>query len=116
MLAGDTFGWNDSFHRHPHCSCHHIPTTKRIAGDLTTDPRAYFDGLTDEQQARYFGDAGAAAIRDGARISHVVNVHRDMAPAGAANIGRRLMPERLVAKARDRTAAVDALREHGYLV
>lgn len=114
VLAGDTHRWNGGFASHPHCSCRHIPTTKRIAGDLTTDPRTYFDGLTEQQQARYFGDAGAAAIRDGAAIGTIINVRRDMAIAGAAK-APRLMPARLIAKTRSHADAVDALKAHGYL-
>lgn len=130
VLAGKRFRWNAGFQRHPHCDCRHIPASENIAGDLTTDPRRYFDSLTDDQQARYFGEGGAAAIREGADIGQVVNARRGMTAAGTTTEGTtrrgvagqrlggrtRLMPERIMAEARSRAAAIDALREHGYLI
>lgn len=86
VLAGKFFKWNQGFQRHPRCDCRHIPADEDVAGDLTTDPRRYFDSLAAAEQDRLFTQAGAQAIRDGADIGQVVNARRGargMAPAGA---------------------------------
>lgn len=86
ILAGKWFRWNQGFQRHPRCDCRHIPASEDNAGDLRTDPRAYFDSLTPPEQDRIFTKAGAQAIRDGADMGQVVNARRGMA---AASIGGR---------------------------
>src|SRR5690554_3698273 len=63
------------------CDCIHVPSTEAAGRDLTTDPRAYFDSLSPEEQDRIFTKAGAQAIRDGASISQVVNARRGMRTA-----------------------------------
>lgn len=68
------------------CDCRHIPSTEQIAGDLRTDPDAYFRSLTPAEQDRTFTRAGAQAMRDGADMGQVVNARRGaagMSPAGA---------------------------------
>lgn len=130
VLAGKKFKWNNGFQRHPHCDCRHIPVSENVADDLTTDPRAYFDSLTVEDQGKYFTDAGAAAIREGADIGQVVNARRGMNTAGATTRegttrrgragrrtgrGERLTPEQILATARSRAEAVELLREHAYI-
>jgi len=124
VLAGKRFRWNTGFQRHPHCDCRHIPTDESIAGDLTTDPRAYFDSLSESDQARYFTKGRAAAIREGADIGQVVNAQRGMTIAGTTREGTvrgrargrtRLMPERIMVEAHSRADAIATLREHGYL-
>lgn len=89
ILAGKFYRWNTGFQRHPHCDCRHIPATENTAGNLTTDPSAYFDGLTREQQDAAFTKAGAQAIRDGADMSQVVNARRGMSTAQVG--GRKLL-------------------------
>lgn len=76
ILAGKFFKWNTGFQRHPRCDCRHIPTTENLAGNLTTDPRAYFNSLSPADQAKTFGKANAEAIREGADIGKVVNAYR----------------------------------------
>jgi hypothetical protein len=76
ILAGKFFKWNTGFQRHPRCDCRHIPSTEALAGDLTTDPRAYFNSLSAADQASIFGKANAEAIREGADIGRVVNAYR----------------------------------------
>lgn len=138
VLAGKFFRWNQGFERHPNCDCRHIPTSESVAGDLTTDPNAYFDSLTTEQQDRIFTQAGAEAIRDGADVGQVVNARRGMAKAqlfgrqvfhtfeGVTRRGRarqamgtgrpvRLMPESIYALAQDRNDALRLLRLYGYI-
>lgn len=74
ILAGKRFQWNQGFQRHPRCDCIHIPASESVAGDMTVDPYAYFNGLSEKDQARYFGKLQAQAIRDGADIYRVVNL------------------------------------------
>jgi hypothetical protein len=78
ILAGKVFKWNQGFDRHPNCDCRHIPVDENTAGDLTTDPEAYFDSLPTSEQDRIFTKAGAQAIRDGANIGQVVNARKGM--------------------------------------
>lgn len=86
ILAGKFFKWNKGFERHPKCSCRHIPSSEALAGDLTTDPKAYFNSLSPGDQTRIFGKAGSQAIREGADMAQVVNVGRKMKTAGGTHI------------------------------
>lgn len=135
MLAGKFFRFNDGFQRHPLCDCIHIPSSENVAGDLTTDPKAYFESLSAEDQNRYFTKAGAQAIRDGSDIGQVVNARRGMStaagPSGRRRLVRRdgvftttsgarrgqarLMPESIYEQASDRAEALALLKQHGYL-
>lgn len=81
ILAGRVYRWGEAFDRHPLCLCTHIPVRENIAGDVMTDPRAYFDSLTEAEQDRTFTRAGAQAIRDGADPAKVVNARRGMTTA-----------------------------------
>ncbi|MFG3710136.1 hypothetical protein [Micromonospora sp. NPDC047730] len=86
VLAGRRYRWNAGFLRHPRCDCRHIPAAEDTADDLRTDPAAYFESLSPEEQDRAFTRAGAEAIRDGADVAQVVNARRGahgLAPAGA---------------------------------
>lgn len=76
VLAGKRFRWNEGFDRHPACRCTHVPAAEDSPGDIRTDPRAYFDSLSESEQDRAFTKAGARAIRDGADIGQVVNARR----------------------------------------
>lgn len=76
ILAGKFFKWNKGFDRHPQCDCRHIPSSEALAGDLTTDPRAYFDSLSPADQAKTFGKHNAEAIREGADVGQVVNAYK----------------------------------------
>jgi hypothetical protein len=123
LLAGRRYRWNAGFNRHPRCDCTSIPARENVAGDIRTDPKAYFRSLTPAEQDRTFTAAGAQAIRDGADIGQVVNARRGMYTAGTvkathANAGRRirLMPEQIYKEAgNDRAEAVRLLKLHGYL-
>lgn len=55
---------------------------------MRTDPRKYFDSLTDAEQDRTFTAAGAEAIRLGANPAQVVNARR--AAAGLTTAGARV--------------------------
>jgi hypothetical protein len=88
VLAGTFYRYNTGFQRHPHCDCVHQPVTRYQAGRAMTDPRAYFNSLSEAEQARVFTAAGAQAIRDGADIGQVVNARRGMYTADS--YGQRL--------------------------
>lgn len=109
ILAGKFYKWNDGFQRHPKCDCRHIPSTEDRAGDLTTNPDAYFHSLPGaaDLEKRYpdltiaarreagvysqediFTKAGAQAIRDGGDISQIVNARRGMSTAAIDVTGR----------------------------
>lgn len=133
ILAGKFFRWNQGFRRHPRCDCRHIPSSENTAGDLTTNPRSYFDSLAEAEQDRIFTKAGAQAVRDGADLGQVVNARSGMYLADGAALAtrtgtrrgaavraagrgaQRLMPERIYEIAADRQQAIDLLRRFGYL-
>ena len=145
ILAGRWYRYNQGFLRHPQCDCVHVPVQEDAAGDLTTNPRDYFDSLTPKQQDRIFTKSGAQAIRDGADMGQVVNARRGMrtvsgeqrrvlgarvtnegitargfavnAPGSsvARRGGVRLMPEAIYELAKDRADAVRLLRANGYV-
>lgn len=128
-------GTPGGFQRHPLCDCIMIPTSEDRAGDLTTDPRVYFDSLSPEEQDAGFGKAKAEAIRLGADMSQVVNATRGMRKAqvfgtrqwttlvgtsARGPVGRlpvRLMPESILALAgADTDHALRLLKLYGYLL
>lgn len=76
VLAGKFYRWNDGFLRHPRCDCRHVPSRENVAGDLTTDPDAYFHSLSPAEQNRIFTKAGAESVRLGADLGQVVNARR----------------------------------------
>ncbi|MGY2747217.1 hypothetical protein ACVWZ8_004334 [Arthrobacter sp. UYCu723] len=89
MLAGMS-SWRKAFARHPNCHCVAVPAGETFDAAIETTPKAYFDSLSQEEQARRFTKAGAHVIREGADISRVVNARR-----GALGIkyGPRIIPE-----------------------
>lgn len=119
ILAGKRYRWNQGFLRHPNCNCRHIPATEALAGDMTTDPYAYFQSLSEAEQDRVFGKVQAQAIRDGADIYRVVNVsNRGLATAsGNRRYGtpNRRTLEDIYAHDRDRRFVIENLRYHGYI-
>ena len=88
ILAGKKYKKNAGFLRHPKCQCTGIPCAENVAGDLLTDPHAFFDSLSPAEQEARFGAAGADAIRRGADIFQVVNSQRGIYTADV--FGRRL--------------------------
>ncbi|MBN1174000.1 MAG: hypothetical protein JXA67_17640 [Micromonosporaceae bacterium] len=145
VLAGRHYQWSEGFQRHPRCDCVHVPADEDAADDLTTDPEVYFESLSEGEQDRLFGRAGAQAIRDGADIGQVVNARRGLYTAGGllltregttrrglyggyvlgadgtlqrrvVRAGPRLTPEQIYTDANgDRDEALRLLRGHGYL-
>lgn len=77
ILAGKFYRYNTGFQRHPRCDCVHVPAAEAGVKDLRTNPRDYFSSLTTAAQDKTFGKAGAAAIREGADMSQVVNISRE---------------------------------------
>lgn len=77
VLAGRWYKTNASFDRHPDCACTGIPAAEN-SPDLRTDPHAFFDHLSREQQDARFDAAGAEAIRSGADLFQVVNARRGL--------------------------------------
>lgn len=76
ILAGKTYRSSEAFERHPGCDCRHIPVDEALAGEMTTDPYAYFNSLSTEEQNKYFTNSGAQAVRDGADVFQVVNARQ----------------------------------------
>ncbi|MGA4989879.1 hypothetical protein [Nonomuraea bangladeshensis] len=132
ILAGRAYSHSTGFQRHPNCDCSMMPVT---SDDVSIpSPRDLFEQMSEADQDRRFGKAGAEAIRLGADLGQVVNARRGMQTAGGRLVtttgtsrrgvaGRRLrgrarlMPEQLIKDAGgDRDAAIQALREHGYLI
>lgn len=119
VLAGKRFLWNQGFQRHPRCDCIHIPAAESVAGDMTVDPYAYFKGLSEKDQSRYFGKIEAQAIRDGADISRVVNFgSRGLGTAaGNARFGtpfKRTL-EDIYGRGGTRNVIVSDLQYHGWI-
>lgn len=125
ILAGRRYTWNAGFQRHPRCDCRHVPVDEDVPGDIATNPRAHFDALSEAEQDRLLGKAGADAVRAGADLAKVVNARRGIQTAAdgrlytteAAGRRPRLMPEQIYREAgADRAEAVRLLRLHGYLI
>ena len=78
VLAGRWYPWSSGFKRHENCDCVHVPSTdgRQRGNRSTTSPRDTFDAMTRDEQDASFGKAKAAAIREGADISQVVNTTR----------------------------------------
>lgn len=93
VLAGQFYKWNEGFQRHLLCDCRHIPVAESVASDVTTDPKAYFNSLTREQQDKLFGVANSRAIRAGADIVQVVNATTRKNAMFTADDGRRYTRE-----------------------
>lgn len=132
VLAGRFYRWNAGFRRHPRCDCRHIPSRENLAGDISTDPYATFESYTAAEQDKYFGKAGAQAIRDGADISQVVNSRRGMSASGLMTTegtsrrgnyrqmserDRRMTPQAIYDLNKgDRAAALKDLEKYGYVL
>ncbi|GAA0853454.1 hypothetical protein ACFQVD_26515 [Streptosporangium amethystogenes subsp. fukuiense] len=140
ILSGRQYSWSEGFARHPRCDCWHAAIVHDGTGPLPgASPRRIFDGMTEQQQDKAFGKAGAEAIRLGSDLGQVVNARRGMQVAGerlvttegtsrrgfagrrmGATTGRRFairpMPEQILQDAAgDRDEAVRLLRRFGYL-
>ena len=128
ILAGRVYSASTGFLRHPQDDCVMVPYFGDQVPKLQS-PRDLFHLMTDAQQDRAFGAAGARAIRDGADLSTVTNAKRGMNAPGeeytrTAAPGartrrhgpRRLSPQGVARRAGDDTVLYRRLlREHGYI-
>lgn len=88
ILAGKRERSSTAFRRHPRCDCRSIPASESIAGDLTVDPKAYFDSLDEAGQIKMMGSkANAEAVREyGADIRQVINAYRKTGDVRVAQV------------------------------
>lgn len=131
ILAGREYGVSGGFLRHPRCDCTMEPVTRRNR-PTPLDAEALYQSMSPVQQRKTFGETGAKAIQDGARVSTVVNARKAMATvemhgrevqvtfAGTGSRKKkrppRLMPEEIYRLADgDRTHAIRLLYKNGYL-
>jgi hypothetical protein len=115
ILAGRWYRWNEGFLRHPRCDCRHIPASEDVAGDLTTDPYAYFKSLSPDEQAAAFGKSESRAIRDGGDIYRVVNRRSLSTASSARGTGARMTVDNIYRTAGTRTNALRMLEQQGYI-
>jgi hypothetical protein len=77
ILAGKTFRQAEAFNRHPGCDCRNVPSSEDTGDDARTDPKAYLDGLSADEQDRILGSkANGQAFRDGADMNQLINAYR----------------------------------------
>lgn len=146
ILAGKWYRKNTGFQRHPRCDCRHIPAAESMAGDLRVDGFAYVDSLSEVDQNRLLGKAGADAWRAGGDLNQIVNARRSMYTAQGPGVRKlytregmatrrgwaytrrtaglppgssappRLMPESIALIARNQDEYLRLLRTHGYIL
>lgn len=131
ILAGREYSMSTGFQRHPNCDCTMEPVTKKHKPTIT-DAEDLYDAMSESQRKKVFGEAGAKAIADGARISTVVNARKGMdhvmmhgqrvqvthTGTGSKRKPRRpprLMPEEIYRIADGREEAIRLLYKNGYL-
>lgn len=130
ILAGREYGVSSGFLRHPRCDCTMEPVTRKHR-PMPLDAESLFESMDDAQRRKVFGEAGAKAIADGARISSVVNARKRMdqvemfgrtvqvtyTGTGSKKKKRppRLMPEEIYRQAESREQAIRLLYKNGYL-
>jgi hypothetical protein len=131
ILAGREYGVSSGFLRHPRCDCTMAPVTRKHR-PMPLDAADLFDSMSPEQRRKVFGEAGAKAIQDGARISSIVNARKSMArvemfgkTVQVTHVGTgsrkqprrppRLMPEEIYRQADSREHAIRLLYKNGYL-
>jgi hypothetical protein len=132
ILAGREYGVSHGFLRHPRCDCTMEPVTRKNK-PTPLDAQDLFDSMTPAQRDKVFGQAGARAINDGARISSVVNARKSMdqvemfgRTVQVTHVGTgsrkkprrppRLMPEEIYRLAGDdRRLAIQLLYKNGFL-
>jgi hypothetical protein len=131
IMAGKWYRFNEGFKRHPLCDCVHVPIAEALSEDYVTNPMLYFEQMDKAEQ-------------DGADLSQVVNVRKEMrsvqmagrslratgvgttrrglggqrlSRGGRRNKVVRLMPESIYEIAgSDRDELIRLLKLHGYIV
>lgn len=131
ILAGREYGVSSGFLRHPRCDCTMEPVTRRNT-PTPLSAKQLFDSMSPAERNKVFGEAGAKAIADGARISSVVNARKAMdnvemfgRTVQVTHVGTgsrknprppRLMPEEIYRLAGDdRNQAIRLLYRNGFL-
>jgi hypothetical protein len=91
ILAGRLYSHSTGFLRHPRCDCTHRPVTYEEwrHSNVGNWPDDIFASMSEQEQNKAFGKAGAQAIRDGSDIGQVVNARRGIATAAGPG-GRRI--------------------------
>jgi len=113
------------------CDCRHIPSAESMAGDFTTDPYAYFNSLTPEEQDKLFrphgvsreraaqvGISNARGIRAGGDIYRVENIRlRGVGTSKAKKIygTPQVTLDDIYRVAGNRSGAIRLMTEHGYI-
>jgi hypothetical protein len=80
ILAGREYTLSDGFLRHPNCDCTLAPRRPGDTWELPS-PTSLYEEMTEAQQRRAFGQAGAQAIAEGADVAQVVSARRGMTTA-----------------------------------
>lgn len=77
ILAG-SYRFSRPFQRHPACRCTSVPVSdgENVPDGLYASPREHFEALSEAEQNRIYGRAGADAIRLGADPVQVVGARR----------------------------------------
>lgn len=115
ILAGRRYTRSTGFARHPRCDCRTIPASEAVAGDLTTDPHAYLDSLSDADLAHALGSkANALVYREhGADVNQLVNAYRRKGSVRTAQVYGRDVRYTTEGTTR-RGRAYRAMRQAGY--
>lgn len=92
LLAGRLYSHSTGFLRHPRCDCTMRPVTydEWRHSNVENWPDDIFASMSEAEQNRAFGKAGAQAIRDGADIGQVVNARRGVATTAGPG-GRKIV-------------------------
>ncbi|HVK26665.1 MAG TPA: hypothetical protein VM677_35400 [Actinokineospora sp.] len=117
ILAGRLYRYSDGFARHPRCDCLMRPVTRDQWENTNpgNTPAALFARMSRAQQDKAFGAGDAEAIRAGADMARVVNVHRGVTVAGARRQSGRPTAAQLVTASTDRADLLAELQRFGYL-
>jgi hypothetical protein len=108
------------------CDCIHIPVAAAEAAGIVQDPMVVYNAMTPEERTKAgWSRAEQQAIKDGASISAVTNVHRGgvyvaggrrFTHEGGTRRRPRITPEQIYRDAGgDRDEAIRLLRLHGYI-
>lgn len=91
ILAGRLYTHSTGFLRHPQCDCvmRGVTHEEWRYSNVENFPADIFASMSEAEQNKVFGRAGAQAVRDGADLGQVVNARRGLATTTGFG-GRRL--------------------------
>jgi len=124
ILAGRFYTWSDGFKRHPACDCAHRPVgygeDVMEARASVTDPKQYFNSLSEADQNKLFGPGVSEEIRGGKNISKAVNVDRsgmirDPRKRSVGDLPRPILDGVMAEVNGDRVKAVQRLKDYGLI-